>query len=170
MSHTYCLTVNHEKCRGCKACEMACSLHNVKECNPTRSRIRGVRTLHDGVLYSAPVVCQQCEDPVCQAVCPFGAIYRANDTGAKLVDESKCVGCRRCMYACPFGGTMVDEQTGVSSKCTLCDGEPTCEKLCAFGALEYVRSDKMDVNSKRQAVQSILAAKIKAPHVHGDEG
>lgn len=164
MNHSYYVSINADKCRGCKTCEMACSTHHFKESNPTRSRIRGVTEMHDGVLYSAPVVCQQCEDPVCQAVCPFDAIYKSHETGAKLVDETKCVGCRRCVYACPFGGTMVDEQTKISTKCVLCDGDPQCVKFCPFGALDYVRSDKMDASRKRKAVQAVLEAKHNAPH------
>ena len=164
MNYSYFVSINADNCRGCKTCEMACSISNVKECSPTRSRIRAIRNIQDGTLYAAPAVCQQCEDPICQAVCPVSAIYKDQETGAKLVDEDKCLGCRRCVYACPFGGCTVDAETKVSTKCTLCDGEPNCVKFCPFDALEYLRSDKLDIHHKRNANKLILDSQAVAAH------
>jgi carbon-monoxide dehydrogenase iron sulfur subunit len=155
-NYTYLVTIHPEKCRGCRTCEMACSLSHFNECNPTKSRIRAIRTEESGVLYSFPVLCQQCEEPACLAVCPVGAIYRDPETGAKLVNGDKCIGCRRCVYICPFGGVSVDPETKTSFKCDLCDGDPNCAKFCAFGALEYLRSDKIDIRKKREGGQKIL--------------
>src|SRR5262245_34012083 len=117
MNYSYFVSVNNDRCRGCRICEMACSITHFKECNPTGSRIRAIRSIEDGILYAVPAVCQQCEEPVCMSVCPFSAIYRDQETGAKIVDADKCVGCRRCVYACPFGGTTVDSETKKSMKC-----------------------------------------------------
>jgi carbon-monoxide dehydrogenase iron sulfur subunit len=166
MEITNLVSANAELCRSCKTCEMACSISHFGECNSTRSRIRAIRTLEDGSFYAAPAVCQQCEDPICQAVCPVKAIYRSSETGAKLVDADKCLGCRRCVYSCPFGGCTVDVETKVSTKCDLCEGEPNCVKFCPYGALEYVRADKLDLNRKRKAIQTVLDSQITASHAN----
>ena len=54
------------------------------------------------VLRCLPVSCQMCDNPACQKVCPTGATY-TNEDGVVLVDYNKCIGCRTCMAACPYG-------------------------------------------------------------------
>ena len=77
------------------------------------------------------MVCQQCEDPLCMAMCPAGALSRSPETHAVVVDPDKCLGCRTCVEVCPFGAPSVDPRTGKSEKCNLCDGDPTCVKVCS---------------------------------------
>lgn len=154
--HYYLVTIDTEKCTGCRICELACSLNNEKECNPEKARIRVIRTEKDGIINTIPVNCQQCEKPICMALCPVQAMYRDLKTGAVLVNEEKCIGCRRCVYACPFGGPTVDPVKKVSVKCTLCSGEPKCVEFCPKGALRYVRSDKINIVEKRDGAKKII--------------
>ena len=89
------------KCAGCRLCEMVCSLRHEGQCNPVLSRIRVVRFPDQAVF--VPMLCVQCTKRVCRSVCPVGAIVSDPKTGANLVEENRCIGCRECVMACPFG-------------------------------------------------------------------
>jgi carbon-monoxide dehydrogenase iron sulfur subunit len=166
-NYTYLVTVHPEKCRGCRTCEMACSFSHENEFNPKKSRIRSLKTEIDGLFYSIPVACQQCEDAVCMSGCPFKAIYRDPETGAKLVNPNKCTGCRRCMMICPFGAPSVSSDKKISFKCDLCEGDPKCVKACPYEALEYLRSDKIAGRKQREGSQVILDLQ---KNTDGEEG
>jgi anaerobic carbon-monoxide dehydrogenase iron sulfur subunit len=150
------VTVDVEKCVGCRICEMACSLHNSGECNPSRARIFVVRSEDDGALTTVPVLCQQCEDPLCVAMCPATALSRSAATHAVVVDPDKCLGCRTCVEVCPFGGPSVDPRTGKSEKCDLCDGDPTCVKVCPESAVTFVSAEEESIHRKRTGAEKYL--------------
>jgi Fe-S-cluster-containing dehydrogenase component len=67
-----------------------------------------------------PKSCLHCEDPPCVPVCPTGASYKRKEDGIVLVDYDKCIGCKYCSWACPYGVRELDEQQKVMKKCTLC--------------------------------------------------
>ena len=83
------------------------------------------------------LTCQQCETAVCLEVCPVGAISRDLDTGAVMVGETVCVGCKMCINACPFGCIHFDGAKRIVAKCNLCNGEPKSVQNCMSGALHY---------------------------------
>ena len=74
----------------------------------------GGRTVH------FPRSCLHCETPACVTVCPTGASYKRASDGIVLVDEDKCIGCKLCSWACPYGAREFDTDVGVMKKCTLC--------------------------------------------------
>jgi len=150
------IVVYPDKCTGCQICELACSLYNERECNPEKARIRIVRVEEDGIIYTIPVVCQQCEKPLCMEMCPVEAISRTPETGAIVVNKDKCLGCKRCAYACPYGAITVDPDRGFAVKCTLCDGNPQCVEFCPKNALEYVRADKINIRQRREGMWRFL--------------
>lgn len=150
------IVIDPTKCTGCRACEAVCSLSKWGECNPERAAIRNIRTEKNGLISTIPVLCQQCETPYCEAVCPVRAISRNEKTGALVVNEEKCLGCRRCVYSCPFGGCSVDVLKGVSVKCDLCGGDPNCVKMCSKDAIRYVKSEKIGVDRKRKGMEKYL--------------
>ena len=67
-----------------------------------------------------PKSCLHCEEPPCVPVCPTGASYKRKEDGIVLVDSDKCIGCKYCSWACPYGAREYDEDRGVMTKCTLC--------------------------------------------------
>jgi len=150
------IVVDVEKCTGCRCCELACSLRNYGECNPTRARIYVVRSQLDGVITTIPITCQQCEDPLCVAMCPSGALSRSAETHAVVVDVDKCLGCRTCVEVCPFGAPSVDPRTGKAEKCDLCDGDPVCVKVCSQQALSFVSAEEESQHRKRSGVEKYL--------------
>jgi carbon-monoxide dehydrogenase iron sulfur subunit len=156
------ITINAEICTGCQMCEVSCSLRNMGECNPERSRIRVIKDERDGQLSFLPSTCMQCETAMCELVCPMQAISRDPETGARLVNEDKCVGCSSCSYACPFGACYVDRRLGKSVVCVQCDGDPTCVKVCPSGALNYVPYDQVNISLKRAKAEKIRQAKAVA--------
>ena len=98
------------------------------------------------------MVCQQCETPLCENVCPMGAIYRDNETGAVLVNYDSCVGCKLCVKHCPFGGVAIDIN-GKVMKCNLCDGDPQCVKQCEPEALQYVEATTINLMKRKAAAE-----------------
>jgi Fe-S-cluster-containing dehydrogenase component len=84
----------------------------------------------------------RCEDAACEAACPRHATFRNYTTGAMEVDAHRCIGCLSCVFACPFGATFVDQEDGRVLKCDLCDGDPTCVKVCPTAAITYEEVSK----------------------------
>lgn len=141
------------KCTGCKTCEMACSLIQTGVCNPASSRRR---TIHfDEDILDVPMQCQHCDDAACMNVCPAKAIYLEESTGAKIIDQSKCIGCRMCMIACPFGAVSVDPVSNRVVKCDLCAGDPACAKFCPTGAIVYLPADTYGLTRQKQAAHEM---------------
>ena len=74
--------------------------------------------------------------------CPVDAIAYDAETGAKVIFEAACVGCKVCTIACPFGTVNYNSDTGKVIKCDLCGGDPACAKACPTEAITYVDADQ----------------------------
>jgi len=149
------LVIDHEKCTGCRMCEIVCSLKKEGVVNPVHSRINVIRW--ESVSLNVPVCCQQCESPVCASVCPVEAIS-CSPWGAVVINYEVCIGCKSCVLSCPFGGVSADPVAKRIVKCDLCQGEPTCVSFCATGALRYVEVSAISINKKRNAAARFLRA------------
>ncbi|TVT56676.1 MAG: 4Fe-4S dicluster domain-containing protein [Sedimenticola thiotaurini] len=125
-----------EKCTGCTQCEIACSMQHDGIFSPSKSRIR-VFKFHDEGRF-VPYTCTQCSEAWCQRACPTGAIGINGETGAKVVSDTVCVGCKVCTIACPFGTINYVADSGKVAKCDLCDGDPACVKACPTGAIVFI--------------------------------
>jgi electron transport protein HydN len=117
---------------------------------------------------SAPVHCKRCENPACKAVCASGAIYLEDSRVA--ADSKKCIGCKNCVAACPFGAVeivdsgdlLADGNTRMRAhKCDLCSGSadgPSCVKVCLTDALELVTEEVLKdslLEKRKNAVSSL---------------
>lgn len=129
------LVMDANKCTSCLQCEMACSMENEGVFNPAKSRIRIFEFEHGR--RSIPYTCTQCEEAWCLKACPTRAISVNESTGAKVVDESACVGCKVCTIACPYGTINYNPDSGKVNKCDLCEGDPWCAQACPTGAITY---------------------------------
>jgi Fe-S-cluster-containing dehydrogenase component/DMSO reductase anchor subunit len=138
-------TFDPDRCTGCQACELACSIENGLG---TDRSWRSVITFNPDGLPGAPryhlsLACNHCEEPACMHACPALAYSRDSGTGAVLLDPDRCIGCRYCAWACPYGAPTFEEERGVMGKCTFCshrlsDGlKPACATLCPTGALDF---------------------------------
>lgn len=150
------LQMDYEKCTGCKSCELACSLKHAGECNPLRSRIYNFVFLEEG--FNISITCLQCDEPFCAEVCPANAIVRKENTGAVVVIRERCVGCKICTLACPFGNIAYYSLESKVAKCELCDGEPECVAFCTTGALEYAEVDRLTFARKRALAEKLKEA------------
>ena len=129
------LLIDPAKCTGCLQCELACSLEHTGEFNPARSRIRIFEFEHG--LHNVPYACTQCEPSYCMVACPEDAIGINARTGAREVSAERCVGCRACVSACPYGTINFNPVSGKVDKCDLCGGTPRCAEVCPTGAIAY---------------------------------
>ncbi len=147
------LVVDHEKCTGCRLCEMVCSVEHANVSNPSRSRIHVIKWPWEG--FELPMLCQQCEEAPCVAVCPKGALSHDFSLGRVVLDYDLCIGCKMCVTACPFGGMGIDIVSRQVIKCDLCDGNPACVRFCDPGALEFVPAVSANLRKKREAGQKL---------------
>ncbi len=141
------LQIEPEKCTGCLQCEMACTLQNEDEVNPAHSRIKVFAFHYEGRF--VPYTCTQCAEAWCLHACPVDAIVVNRATGAKEIVGDRCVGCKVCTIACPFGTVNYQSQTGKVIKCDLCGGEPACAAACPTSAITYVDSDATGLGRMR---------------------
>ena len=173
------VTTDTTKCTGCKACELACfQAHNARS-NKVGKTVGTVVVPVTPKLYvtviptaSMPVQCKHCENSPCRAVCKQSAISKI---GTQIVvDELRCIGCKDCLVACPFGAvTLLPLYAGgkpvtqpgsgegkvAASKCDLCYTEadgPACVRACPNKALSI-----NDIDEGRKA-KNIAAAEALA--------
>jgi Fe-S-cluster-containing hydrogenase component 2 len=127
---------------------MACTWENYQSFTTAKSRIK-VFTFHREGRF-VPYTCTQCDEAWCMVACPVDAIQQDPATGAKIVRDATCVGCKVCTIACPFGTINYVAQTGKVQKCDLCDGAPACAKACPTGAITYIDADWTGLGKMRQ--------------------
>ncbi len=138
------------RCIDCRSCMVACSVENKIDMNKTRIWVAGIGLKGEFPnLERASMVyhCMHCNEPDCLSACPVGA-YNKRIDGPVLYNSSKCIGCRYCMNACPFGVPHFDFDKGLLEgafidKCTMCPQridiglEPACVATCPTDALVF---------------------------------
>ena len=125
-----------ENCTNCSQCEMMCSYELTGAFNAPKSRINIFP--FESPDHNVPFTCSQCDEAWCMHACPVEAITIDASTGAKVVSEERCVGCKVCTIACPYGTINYDFDSGIVTKCDLCGGEPACAKVCPQDAIHFV--------------------------------
>ncbi|NNN09426.1 MAG: 4Fe-4S dicluster domain-containing protein [Acidimicrobiaceae bacterium] len=96
----WCMVIDLRLCNGCKLCTTACQTAHYLHEDQTWMNVYTMQNAA-GEDYFMPRPCMMCEDPACVPVCPVGANFRTPE-GLTLVDQSKCIGTRICMNACPY--------------------------------------------------------------------
>jgi molybdopterin-containing oxidoreductase family iron-sulfur binding subunit len=179
------MAINAAKCRpDCRDCIDACHVaHNVPDFKNPKDDVHWIGLEKVGHIFPAeahprlpeaisglllPVLCNHCENPPCVRVCPTKATFKRAD-GIVMMDYHRCIGCRFCMAACPYGSRSMNYRDprpfiprlnpdfptrtkGVVEKCNFCEERlargilPACvlackEKALAFGDLEEKGSE-----------------------------
>ncbi len=156
------LMIHPDRCVGCLACEMACAFAHEGSQRLEASRVHVYKWQNEGI--SVPMLCQQCSDAACVTVCPTGAMHRNKDTAQIELDASRCIRCRMCTMACPFGNSVYDALTDSIFKCDTCQGDPACVQMCPSDALEYV-DDTLSTRSRQKEFASKLKEVIQGSPV-----
>lgn len=106
----YGMVIDLKRCYGCYTCVMACKVKNHTPPNVFWSRLlKGERgTFPNSMRQALPVLCMHCEESSCVEVCPTGATQQLDD-GIVIVEKEKCMGCKSCMMACPYGSRYLVE-------------------------------------------------------------
>lgn len=149
------LMIHPDKCLGCQNCMMACAFVHEGSFRLSASRVHVYTWEREGI--SVPMMCQQCSSAPCISVCPTGAMHRNAETAMVELDANRCIRCRMCVQACPFGNAVYDSLTDSIFKCDNCNGSPACVQMCPTDALEYV-DDTVSTHTRKKA----FAAKLKA--------
>jgi len=144
-------------CLGCQSCMFACSMGHEGEANPSLSRIQIIRDAPSFTKYPYDIVmsvCRQCVTPLCVQNCPTGACHvEAASGNVRMINEEKCIGCRRCIDSCPQRPhrTVWNPAKNKSTKCDLCTNAPywvkqggpggnqACVDICPAKALKLVK-------------------------------
>jgi Fe-S-cluster-containing dehydrogenase component len=100
----YGMVIDLQRCYGCYACVMACKTSNHTPPGVFWARLlKGESGTYPNTTRQAlPVLCMQCDEPSCMEVCPTGATQKRDD-GIVIVEKDKCMGCKACIMACPYG-------------------------------------------------------------------
>ena len=165
------IMVNLEKCLACRSCELACAVAHsisgiIEEAITENPKPQKRVTVEGAAEYAVPMQCRHCEDAPCITVCPTSAIHREQLDGPVIIEQDRCIGCKFCIIACPFGVIDISNDSRIIIKCDLCferikgDEEPACVEACPTKALEFV--DERDlVANKRQKTAKELTSSAK---------
>ena len=177
------LVIDLDTCVGCHACAVACKQWNeggafgpLPDADAYGKEPLGVwfNRVHTyevergagkaPMAVHFPRSCLHCETPDCVTVCPTGASYKRAEDGIVLVDADKCIGCKLCSWACPYGAREYGEARGVMQKCTLCvdriynqsldegDRQPACVQACPTRARHFG-----DLGDPHSAISRLVA-------------
>jgi molybdopterin-containing oxidoreductase family iron-sulfur binding subunit len=192
------MAVDTRKCRengGCNDCAIAChSVHNVPKFDDKKDELKWIwrekfhyafgdqdhaHLSHEVKESGLPLLCNHCDKPPCTKVCPTQATWKREKDGVVMMDWHRCIGCRYCVAACPYGsrsfnwrdpraqmektGQKIDPDfptrtRGVVEKCTFCEERlakgqlPACVEACTHGALTF--GDLEDPDSEVRKVLS----------------
>jgi tetrathionate reductase subunit B len=205
--HWYGMGIDVNKCIGCNRCVEACKAENDVPTEPYffRTWVERYTVKSNGETtvecistkpgpakqaepedpstvrtFFVPKLCNQCAHPPCVQVCPVGATFQTKD-GVVLVDEKRCIGCRYCIQACPYGARYLNPHTRTADKCTFCYHritkglQPACVEVCPtqariFGDLNNLqdRLVRFQRNNQISVLKPDLNTEPKARYAHLD--
>lgn len=171
----YGMLIDLSKCIGCRGCQVACKQWNDLPGEETwigpdftNPSVRSAYTWTIVEWKTADVngktvssftktQCLHCEAPACESVCIGDAIHKT-ELGPVTIDYDKCIGCRYCQIACPFGVPkyQYDKTTPKMQKCTMCfdriemGAKPACSETCPSNAIIFGKREELLAEAKRR--------------------
>ncbi len=190
--------VDVTKCVGCRACTVACkqwnklpmdkthftgSYQNLPDLTPTTYRLVTFKEEPFGGSVSWHLLshsCFHCSDAPCVKACPVpGAMTQSDDKGYVVVDRKKCIGCKYCVTACPWGIPKYESSSETVGKCTFCAERvennltTACAKSCPTGAIGFGDRDGLLAAAKKRVEASkkiFPKAQLYGPGAYGGKG
>lgn len=148
----YRITLDANRCIGCKSCLVHCTVKNKLPAGISLNRLKALGP------FAGPggqprmeftyQNCLHCEDPFCVKVCPSGSLTRRDSDGLVCLNEETCIGCQRCVKACPWEVPLFMEDISKAKKCDFCQDrvdqglDPACVTGCTAKALTFIRPAK----------------------------
>jgi len=166
MSDEYGFSYAKENCIQCHACEVACKSWRGVESGIRYRRVENIwqGSYPDVKSISASIACMHCVEPACVDVCPEGAISKRAGDGVVIVDSDKCIGCRTCLEACPFGAPTFGSD-GKMQKCDMCLNEidfqadsPPCVATCPTKALGFGKMNGQEKRAMEESMKQLIKA------------
>ena len=157
-------------CIGCRTCMVACVVahrgNGIFTTDPESENFNPRIHLVKTKTKTMTVQCHHCENAPCVKVCPVGALEKGTDS--ILLHEERCIGCKQCTLACPFGAIQMKSVAGegnvrvVANKCDLCanteEGAPACVSHCPTEALTFYEIDSVQNIVDKKNLQTALNA------------
>ena len=155
----YGFLVKVKNCIDCGECVKACRLWSrTPDSREARREVHAYKS-ELGKEYFVSTSCMHCSVPSCAGVCPAGAISKGKG-GIVVVDQERCIGCKYCYQACPFGVPHYNSKG--MDKCDYCLGNdvalgerPRCVRACKVGALHFGKVKNLVADTKGKAQQVI---------------
>lgn len=157
-----------DSCIGCHACTVACKSEHDVPLGVNRTWLKYVETgsfPNTGRSFTV-MRCNHCEDAPCVTICPTSALHKASN-GVVDFDDSRCIGCKACMNACPYDALYINPATNTAHKCNFCNHrvevglEPACVVVCPTHAI--ITGDLDDPTSEISKIVARDKVAVRAP-------
>lgn len=161
---SYYLWHDAESCIGCQACELHCKTNKGLGPGPAPCRIVTVGPKPEDERPRQRFVfmpCYHCEDPWCVRACPTTAMRKRGKDGIVHIETALCIGCKSCLYACPWGAVQWDPDSRKVVKCDYCMDrldaglQPACVTKCVTQCLSFGDAAHLPEDRRRRHAEAV---------------
>jgi Fe-S-cluster-containing dehydrogenase component/formate-dependent nitrite reductase membrane component NrfD len=165
----YGFVIDQDRCIGCHACTVACKDEHKIPVGVFRTWVKYIEkgSFPDTSRHFGVMRCNHCEQAPCIEICPTSALFK-RDNGIVDFDNSRCIGCKSCMQACPYDALYIDPATSTAAKCNFCahrveaNLEPACVVVCPTRAI--LTGDLDDPQSRVSRIVATQKVTTRKPH------
>ncbi|MGH7913933.1 MAG: 4Fe-4S dicluster domain-containing protein, partial [Candidatus Binataceae bacterium] len=165
----YGFVIDQDRCIGCHACTVACKDEHKVPVGVFRTWVKYIEkgSFPDVSRHFGVMRCNHCDQAPCVEICPTSALFKRDD-GIVDFDNSRCIGCKSCMQACPYDALYIDPDTSTAAKCNFCahrvevNLEPACVVVCPTQAI--MTGDLDDPQSRVSRIIATQKVATRKPH------
>ncbi len=165
------MLIDLRRCIGCHTCSLACKAEFSVPLGCYRTWVKQIEKGRYPFVRRAflPILCNQCERPICCTVCPVNATYKRPEDGVVMINPHRCIGCRYCMAACPYNVRFINPRFNIVEKCDFCHKRlarglrPACVEACPTNALIF--GDLHDPNSEISRLVATSPVQVIKPEM-----